>query len=708
MVGARTLVGLAAALATCSAWAAPEGNLIRNPGFEEGGSPPTAWFADPGLAPKGSVTLQASPFRLGKLALRLAPTAANDDTNKPLAIGQAIPAERFRGKRLYLAGSLQAVGGATAVAAVFAIAGSGAIAASASIMRGAGTQGPARLEDVFQVPDAAGAEQLIFLCAVNGTSGAALFDDLVLSPDVPERFATAQADPGPPLPVKVVVDAGKALRTIPRTLYGINTEWTWNGNGLWDEAAGRLDPSLVRLTRDLGATQIRFPGGTFSDYYHWRDGLGPQAARPWQPGLPGESKSRHVLGTDEMLDFAGRTGSRMLFTANVGTGTAAEAADWVRYVRAKRERPEGVDWWEIGNEVYVNDGSPASNPITMDPAKYAAKCAEFAVAMRRADPAIRIGAISDQNYWFQGYKAWDQTVLAAVAPRIDFVAVHNAYAPMVISDGGRSVRDVYRSLLAAPELVRRNLAKLSAEIGALKPADARRIKIAVTEWGTLYHVQPSSRFVDHCKTLGSALYTAAVMKAFIDTPRVEAAHYFKLVDQLFIGAVGKRGDAFAPTASYYALQLFTRHFGATQVACRTTSPTYDSRANGWVPAVRGVPLFETLCSMSADRRTLYIMAINKHFDRGMEASMALRGFRAGGSATAWTLNGTGIDANTGTAPKQVPGITWAKQAEDEVNPRFAHGGPGEVTLTSKRVRLAGSALQYTFPAHSVTVLEVRR
>ena len=214
--------------------------------------------------------------------------------------------------------------------------------------------------------------------------------------------------------------------------------------------------------------------------------------------------------------------------------------------------------------------------------------------------------------------------------------------------------------------------------------------------------------MDHCKTLGSAIYTASVMKAFIDNPSVEAAHYFKLVDQLFIGAVGKRGDAFAPTASYYALQLYTRHFGARQVACRTTSPTYDSRPNGWVPAVSGVPLFETLCSLSADGKTLYLMAINKHFDRAMKASIALRGFRAGGSATAWTLNGTGIDANTGTAPKQIPGITWAKQAEDEVNPRFARGGPGEVTLTSKRVRLAGSALQYTFPAHSVTVLEVQR
>ena len=37
---------------------------------------------------------------------------------------------------------------------------------------------------------------------------------------------------------------------------------------------------VMELTKELGATIIRYPGGNFMSGYNWEDGVGPQADRP--------------------------------------------------------------------------------------------------------------------------------------------------------------------------------------------------------------------------------------------------------------------------------------------------------------------------------------------------------------------------------------------------------------------------------------------
>jgi len=119
-----------------------------------------------------------------------------------------------------------------------------------------------------------------------------------------------------------------------------------------------------------------------------------------------------------------------------------------------------------------------------------------------------------------------------------------------------------------------------------------------------------------------------------------------------------------------------------------------------------VPYLDIVSSLSSDGRRLYIMAINKHFDSSIEAAIALRGFQPGSSGTAWTLTGTGIDANTGTTALQ--GLLRGKAAEDPQNPRFSKGGAGEVTLSSSEVNGIKAQFVYHFPPHSVTSLMLTR
>src|SRR5262249_10835740 len=144
--------------------------------------------------------------------------------------------------------------------------------------------------------------------------------------------------------------------------------------------------------------------------------------------IPGD-KSRPIFGTDEALEFASKVGAELLLVVNAGSGTAQEAADWVRYVNRGGLR---VRFWEVGNELYLNDGSPAAKATAIDPDRYAARFREFAQAMRAADSRIQIGAIGGENqgrYQVVSYPNWNRTLLQKDADLIDFLAVHNAYAP---------------------------------------------------------------------------------------------------------------------------------------------------------------------------------------------------------------------------------------------------------------------------------------
>ena len=384
------------------------------------------------------------------------------------------------------------------------------------------------------------------------------------------------------LQATIDVKATQIQRVIPRTLYGTTVEWISGGNGLWNPSS--LDPSPLLLTRLLKPSPIRFPGGLLADFYNWTHGVVPRPLRPTTPAFPGGPLMNHDFGTVEALVFAERVGGEILITANAGTGTAEGAADWVRFVNglAGPLPPKTrVRYWEIGNELY-NTGGALSHFVTLPPEEYVSRFQQFAVAMRAADPTIKIGAIGGENYGLYNivdYPDWNRIVLSQAGTQIDFLAVHNAYAPGNFIDKGEDLRTVYSAMLAAPLGIARNLQTLSDQIDEFVPERASEITIAVTEWSPLFAFARDHRFGLHTKTLGSALYVASVLKRFIESPKVEVANSFVLTDESFMGWIGKWNGKFIPNAPYYAL-------GFTPI-----SRTVELRVNPFVCAFPVVVVF---------------------------------------------------------------------------------------------------------------------
>lgn len=120
---------------------------------------------------------------------------------------------------------------------------------------------------------------------------------------------------------------GSFVENLHRCLYG----------GIYDPSSPVADGNgfrtdVVEAARAMGVTNVRFPGGCFAPYYHWKDGIGPVEQRPLTRYLAnGQYPASNAVGTDEFMTWCNAVGAEPYFCVNMGTGTPEEARDWVEY-----------------------------------------------------------------------------------------------------------------------------------------------------------------------------------------------------------------------------------------------------------------------------------------------------------------------------------------------------------------------------------------
>ncbi|MEV6852003.1 cellulose binding domain-containing protein [Actinoplanes sp. NPDC051411] len=216
----------------------------------------------------------------------------------------------------------------------------------------------------------------------------------------------------PAAPVDVTVNARSGLATVAGTALGVN-------DAVWDAQLGTT--AVTDLLGAAGVKMIRYPGGSYADIYHWKDNTAPGG---------------YVAPDTDFDTFMGsvkRIGAQPMIIANYGTGSAAEAADWVRY--ANVTKGYGARYWAIGNENYGNGhygtAWEADDHSDLSPAQYANEVIDYSAAMKAVDPTIKVGAVLTMPAnWPDGIVAagdmgtWNQTVLQLARTSIDFVDIH--------------------------------------------------------------------------------------------------------------------------------------------------------------------------------------------------------------------------------------------------------------------------------------------
>ena len=456
------------------------------------------------------------------------------------------------------------------------------------------------------------------------------------------------------------------------------------------------------MPKDLKVSLVRFPGGALTDFYHWRDGVGPQASRPIRPHGMDDGSSANHFGTDELLELCREIHAEPLISVDVARGTPQEAADWVSYV--ERSDP-GAKYWELGNEPYLHQ----KGSVDFNADAYADRVLSYSAAMRAVDPKIQIIAGGGENfgrYQFVKQSDWDKILLTKAGSQIDYLAVHDSYAPVLIGDGERDgFYTIYRALFAFPTLVSQNLQDVDREIDQYAPARAAHIRLAITEWAPMFQVLPTSHWVDHSKTLGSAIFVARMLETFINEPRLDIANFFKLTEPIFLGWIGPHGERKVP---FYAFQMFTQHFGSQLVATHTVSPTFSSAPVGVVAAVNQAPFVSAISSLSADRTHLYMILVNTSFADPANVTLAIKGFAPLNEATEWQLSGASPDANNGDDLLRIPGLNWAEQTQSPIHPSFASGHPDAIHPVMQQIHNASATMTSTLPPLSIVALEFVR
>ena len=313
------------------------------------------------------------------------------------------------------------------------------------------------------------------------------------------------------MPAEVIVER-EALHALPRTQYGHFIEHLGKciKGGIWAEGEsedmflGGVRPELVEAIKSIHPALIRYPGGCFADGYHWQDGIGPRASRPsrrnraWAKLGPwhGPREDNH-FGTDEFLRLCEEVGAGPMLTANVGSGAAAEAAAWVEYcngppdsrwggerARNGRAEPYGVKHWFVGNEIFgIYETGHRS------PSQYARTFREFAQAMRRTDPDLKLIAVGN-HAGATNREAINRIVLEGAGPEIDYLSIHqyvpelNAGNLLRYSVMRRHVipdRGVYYDVMASVRVMEDLIRRSAKEAHRFSPP-AKPVKLVFDEW----------------------------------------------------------------------------------------------------------------------------------------------------------------------------------------------------------------------------------
>jgi hypothetical protein len=284
-------------------------------------------------------------------------------------------------------------------------------------------------------------------------------------------LTSAYADP---VPTNVTVNAKAGLATVADTALGVN-------DAIWDAELGTT--AVSDLLGAAGVGMMRYPGGSYADIYHWKTHTAPGGYV-----APGTD-------FDTFMASAQRVGAQPMIIANYGTGTAEEAADWVRY--ANVTKGYHANYWTIGNENYGNGhygtAWEADDHADKSPAAYAQGVVAFAQAMKAVDPNIKVGAVlTTPANWPDGLVGggdagtWNQVVLSTAGPYIDFVDLH--WYP-----GGSSEADA----LSKPAQIDDMMYLAKTQIARYAGANAARIGISLTETnvGVGQNTQPGALFL---------------------------------------------------------------------------------------------------------------------------------------------------------------------------------------------------------------------
>ncbi len=399
--------------------------------------------------------------------------------------------------------------------------------------------------------------------------------------------------------------------------------------------------------RKLGFTAFRYPCGCPSDWFAWDDienGYWPSDFE----------KKRTKMTPDQFIEFCKAMKYTPIITVNTtlaGTHNernrinptsvesirkgAAYAAKWVEHANIKNKA--GVKYWEIGNETW----------IWMKEREYPVHVREYAKAMRKVDPSIKIIACGSthemefQPVWLNfpedknwkprttnkvNPKRWTKALLTQARGFFDYLAPH-IYTNGDSADPIENGKSLFANIDESERLIYEQIQWIKEEKSP--------VRLAQTEWMINWHFLPELK--DTFKNMGtmskenydkvtygnspsdafiSLLGSADFLGKLIATGYVDIAVSHSMYYNLAIAWDAKAGKPVDPVvvkpagvATQFWSQLKDQQFVPVRLA---DVPTYTYKN-------KKIPLLTAYATMSNNK--LNVILINRSPDQSLQVAV---------------------------------------------------------------------------------------
>ena len=353
-----------------------------------------------------------------------------------------------------------------------------------------------------------------------------------------------------------------------------SNELYWNGNKVRLSEESYIPKKIWDSTLKAGGNPIEVA----FDMSRYKNGTWDVDYSGYAPGFRIHDLEHHLSDYPGFTDvlflhkFIRSFGAQGMVTVNMGTGTAEMAAEWVKWTKQRENyarQPFDVKYWEMGNELdgdwelghFLPDGSK------MTGAEYVRRYKQFATAIKKADPTVKVGGSVASNMWL----AFVEDLIKDPEAPIDFISFHTYPSHDTLTDLPKMF-DAAAMIGGAIDKIRNWLAKY-------RPEQKDNIEIAITEWNI--KVKEDITTVDIRNALWSAMMLGEMAKAGVDIAL--QWDMFSTTPTGGHGLFNPDDPEMRPRSQYWAMWMWSRYMGDRMVQTQLEAPgfvrAYSTRDN---------------------------------------------------------------------------------------------------------------------------------
>lgn len=386
--------------------------------------------------------------------------------------------------------------------------------------------------------------------------------------------------------MKIFIDTNRNLGKISKNIYGQFAEHLGNGiyGGLYvgtDSTIPNVDgirTDVVEALKRIKVPVIRWPGGSFSEKYHWKDAVGPKERRkPVVNTSWGGVVEDNSFGTHEFFRLCELVGCAPYLAANITSGSVRELEEWVDYVTNPagssmaqlrrengREEPWQLPYVGIGNESW-----------SMRPEFYSDRFQLFA-------SGIHAGNVKELKKIACGPNGadynWTDTLVRMTGRRVmDGLSLHYYTMPGYYKTDEYPEEEKHTALDFTKEGYYRTLRRALYMDELLRMHGSmmdrydpeRKIELVVDEWGTWHQPETGTNqsFLYQQNTMRDAIVAGVTLNIFNGyCERVKMANIAQMVNVLQ-AMIFTRDEEIVLTPTYYVFELYKVHQEAMKVEC---------------------------------------------------------------------------------------------------------------------------------------------